>query len=74
MYLISPQKNSARLNFGSKVLRRLHCLPGEMVNSADFEIHPESRYIRVSIMEHQRRGADPHAFTRAELGLSPLKT
>lgn len=59
--------------FGSKVPRRLRCLPGETVNSADLEIHPESRYIRVSIVDHQRRWADTRAFTRAELGLSPLE-
>lgn len=59
--------------FGSKVPRHLHCLRKETVNSADFEIHPASRYIRVSIVDHQGRWADTRAFTRTELGLSPLE-
>lgn len=58
--------------FGSKESRRLHSLPGETINSADIEIHPDSRYIRVSIVDHYGRWAVTRAYTREELSLSPL--
>lgn len=59
--------------YGGKTPLRLRSLPGETVSCADFEIHPQSRYLRISVVDHQGRWADTRAFTRSELGLAPLE-
>ena len=72
LHVECPDVRHIFVYFGSKVPQRVRTLPGETVNSADFEIHPAARYLRVSVVDSRGRWADTRAFTREEPGLSPL--
>ncbi|MBQ4259192.1 MAG: PHP domain-containing protein [Lachnospiraceae bacterium] len=59
--------------FGSKIPRHELAPKGCTMTSADFTIHPESRYIRVSIFDKYGKSADTRGFFRDELGMPPLE-
>ena len=52
---------------GSKSPKRVAALPGETVNTADFEIDDRAKYVRVSIMDGRGNFADTRGFFRDEL-------
>lgn len=52
---------------GSKTPRYLHARDGESMTSADLKIHPEAKYIRISIRDEKGRWADTRGFSVEEL-------
>lgn len=54
---------------GSKKPMYCHAQEGETLTSADFEIHPNARYVRVSILDSKGRWADTRGFFSDELEL-----
>ena len=52
---------------GSKKPKFLHAAEGEVLNGADFEIDPNARYVRVSILDSKGRWADTRGFFPEEL-------
>lgn len=54
---------------GNKRPHSLHAASGEMLTSADFDIHPKAQYVRVSIRDHEGNWADTRGFTREEAEL-----
>ncbi len=61
-------------HIGSKHPPAVYAPTGETVTSVDIPIHPQARYIRISIIDADGRRADTRGFSRDELGLSPLPT
>lgn len=59
--------------FGSKTPKYELAPKGSTITSADFTIHPESRYLRISIFDKYGKSADTRGFFRDELGLPPLE-
>lgn len=61
--------------FGScKKVFSVRAPEGETVCSADFKLHPNARYVQISIMDSRGRYADTRGYFRDELGLPPLDT
>ena len=58
---------------GSKQIKHIWAEPGQSLTSADIQILPNSRYVRVSVKDKYGKWADTRGFTREELGLPPLK-
>lgn len=52
---------------GSKKPCFLHARPGEVLTLADFEIHENARYVRISVQDAQGRWADTRGFFPDEL-------
>lgn len=59
--------------YGSKKPGRKFAELGETITSADFEIDPRAKFVRVSVMDAFGRHADTRAFSREEVGL-PAET
>lgn len=52
---------------GSKTPKRKLALPGETINSADFEIDERAKFVRVSVADKYGKFADTRGFFRDEL-------
>ena len=59
--------------YGSKKPSREFADYGSTITSADFEIDPRARFVRVSVVDQFGRFADTRAFSREEVGLPPLQ-
>ncbi|MBQ7922129.1 MAG: hypothetical protein IJ325_06080 [Clostridia bacterium] len=55
---------------GSKKPKYLHAAEGEVLTSADLELDPNARYVRVSILDSKGRWADTRGFFPEEIGLA----
>lgn len=53
---------------GNKSPKFRHAAPGENITSADIEIDPRAKYVRVSICDREGRWADTRGFFRDEIG------
>lgn len=58
---------------GSKTPAWVHAEPGKSITTAELEIDPQARYLRVTVEDHQGRKADTRGFTREEIGFPPLE-
>ncbi|MBQ8813243.1 MAG: PHP domain-containing protein [Lachnospiraceae bacterium] len=58
---------------GSKSPRRVFAPVGQTIIGADIVIDEPSRYIRVTVEDHEGKKADTRGYFRDELGLPPLK-
>lgn len=63
---------SVHAYYGGKKYGFVRADEGETLTSADITIHPNARYVRVSIVDKQGNIADTRGFFRDELGLPPL--
>jgi len=55
--------------YGSKRPAKVVAPHGESVTSADFELDPRAKYVRVSVVDRHGKFADTRAFSREEVGL-----
>lgn len=55
--------------YGSKKPGRKFADVGETITSADFEIDPRAKFVRVSVVDRYGRYADTRAFSMEEIGL-----
>ncbi len=57
-------------HFGSKHPYSVHAETGQDITSAAIELHPQAKYLRVTVIDAQGHTADTRAYSREELGLN----
>ena len=55
------------MSVAAKTPKRKFALPGETINTADFEIDERAKFVRVSVVDKYGKFADTRGFFRDEL-------
>ncbi|MBR5134263.1 MAG: PHP domain-containing protein [Clostridia bacterium] len=72
VHVSCSEVESVYCHIGSKAPAHVHAEHGTAITEATLPVHPNARYIRISITDKDGRRADTRAFFRDELGLPSL--
>ncbi len=72
VHIACSPASSVICHIGSKHPASVHASINNTITEADIELHPQARYMRITVIDENGNTADTRAFSREELGLSPL--